>query len=273
MFETRLKVLLAAFTIGLLIILVRLADLQIVHADYYRERAERSLVLKPKRLPFVRGRILDRHGEVLVADEPCWDLTIDFTAIAPEFGQQENEDAIKRLLSLWRRSGHAPRGVSLGALAVSLSNELEDMWRDIDAFAVQHWYASDVSSYERCRAIFDRVDRVRRAVARRRGFDAPVAEENTAHTLMSALNAEQQIAARERFARYPWIRVERSSTRRFAYDTTSLAHILGRTGRVTAADIEKDSFADDPFARYRGDEDRGISGVEWAGESLLRAGL
>jgi len=39
---------------------------------------------------------------------------------------------------------------------------------------------------------------------------------------------------------------------------------------VTAADIENDPAADDPFACYRGDEDRGISGVEWAGESVLR---
>ncbi len=270
MFETRLKALLTAFIIGLLIILVRLAELQIVHADYYRARAERALILQPRRLPFVRGRILDRHGEVLVADEPCWDLAIEFTAIAAEFGQDEDEDATKRLLSLWRRSGHAPRGVSSSALAASLRNELEDMWRDIDAFALQHWYASDMSSYERCRAIFDRVDRVRRAVARRRGFDAPVAEERGAHPLMPALDAEQQIAARERFARYPWIHIERSSTRRYAYDTTAMAHILGRTGRVTVTDIEDDPDADDPFARYRGDEDRGISGVEWAGESFLR---
>jgi len=269
-FETRLKALLTAFTIGLLIIVVRLAELQIVHADYYREQAERSLILEPKPLPFVRGRILDRHGEILVADEPCWDLTIDFTAIAAEFGQDEGRDAAKRLLSLWRRSGHAPDGVSTTALAASLRNELADMWRDIDAFGLQYWYASDMSSYERCRTIFDRVDRVRQAVARRRGFDAPVAEESTAHTLMPALDAEQQIAARERFARYPWIRVERSSTRQYAADTTSMAHLLGRTGRVTAADIESDPEAEDPFACYRGDEDRGISGVEWVGESLLR---
>ena len=49
-----------------------------------------------------------------------------------------------------------------------------------------------------------------------------------------------------------------------------MAHVLGRTGRVSAEHIAEDPNADDPFARYRADEDRGITGAERAAESLLR---
>jgi len=267
-FETRLKVLLVAFTLGLMIIVVRLADLQVVHAGYYSQRAARSLVLAPKTLPFVRGRIVDRCGEVLVADEPCWDLTIDFEAIAADIGH--DAEALHRLVRLWRRSGRAPHDVPTELLADSLRVELGRMWDAIDAFLLRHWYRADMSSRERCRAIYERVRKIREAVARRRGFDAAVREERTAHTLMPALDAAQQIAARERFDRYPWIRIERSSTRRYALGTESMAHLLGRTGRVSPDDIKNDPKAQDPFARYRGEEDRGISGVERLAERVLR---
>lgn len=268
MFDSRLRILLGGFSLALLVIVVRLTELQVVHADQYRAAAERSLLLKPKWLPFVRGRILDRTGEVLVADEPCWDLMIDFDAIA--VGVAQDPSSAADLLSLWQRSGQAPRGVSRGSLMASLENELRDMWRDLDAFAQRHWYATDRSSQDQCRAVFDRVRGIRMAVARRRGFDAPVAEEKVAHTLMPALDAEQQIAARESFLRYPWIRVERSKVRRFVPNTVSLAHVLGRTARVSADDIAQDLNAEDPFGRYHADETRGATGVEWSGEARLR---
>lgn len=268
MFESRLKFLLIAFTAGLLIILVRLTDLQIVHASYYRQRAERSLILRPKPLPFVRGRIVDRRGEVLVADEPCWDLTIDYDAIAADIGN--DKQALGRLAREWRQAGAVPRGLTGAALTASLKNELADMWGDIDSFLLQHWYRAEQSSRERCRDIYERVSGIREAVARRRGFDAAVHEEKVAHTLMPALDAQQQIAARERFERYPWIRVERSSVRRYAQGTEAMAHLLGRTGRVSPDDIENDPNAEDPFASYEGDEDLGVSGVERLAEPILR---
>lgn len=268
MFDVRLKILLGGFTLALLVIAVRLTELQVVKADYYRHEAERSLLLQPRRLPFVRGRILDRRGEVLVSDQPCWDLTIDFDAIA--VGIAHDPQSAENLMALWRRSGRAPRGVSRGALLASLENEIHDMWGDLDAFAQRHWYHTHESSRDRCQTLYERVHGIREAVARRRGFDAPVAEEREHHTLMPALNGEQQIAARERFLRYPWIQIERSSVRRYAPDTSSLAHVLGRTTRVSAEDIASDPNQEDPFGAYRADETRGVTGVEFTAEAQLR---
>ncbi len=66
-FDRRLKVLLVLFSLAGLVIVGRLVHLQVIDASYYRNRAEQSLQLKPISLPFIRGNIFDRTGEVLVA--------------------------------------------------------------------------------------------------------------------------------------------------------------------------------------------------------------
>ena len=129
---------------------------------------------------------------------------------------------------------------------------------------------SVVDLQERARDIYDRVQRIHRAVYRRRGFDSPVAEERRYHAIISGLDASSRIAAREVFQYYPWIRVEPASRRTFRWDAAPFAHVLGRLGRVDAKVVADDPAADDPFAKYLGDELLGVSGVEFAGEARLR---
>lgn len=268
MFERRLRVLLFAFAATIVVIVVRLAELQIVRADYYRQRAERSLVLRPKSLPFVRGSILDRTGEVLVADQPCWDLKIDFDAIAADTGA--NEGASKRLLRSWRRAHPVESGADHEDASQLLRVVLDTMWSDIARVAPDATPISSSDLRERASRIHERISAIRAIVAKRRGFDAPVAEEREPHTILSRLDADRQIAARESLSRYPWLHVERSFVRRFTPGAKVFAHLLGRTGRVGAEDLERDPQPDDPFVRYRADETCGRSGVEWMSESTLR---
>ena len=55
--------------------LLRLYNLQIVHGDYYRERAvNQRLRILP--IPAPRGTILDRHGRVLVDSHPIYDVVL-----------------------------------------------------------------------------------------------------------------------------------------------------------------------------------------------------
>jgi cell division protein FtsI/penicillin-binding protein 2 len=60
-FERRLKVLLGVLGFVMLVILVRLVELQLVHGSYYRQQTARNLLRNPVTLPFVRGSILDRQ--------------------------------------------------------------------------------------------------------------------------------------------------------------------------------------------------------------------
>ncbi|MCH7704490.1 MAG: hypothetical protein IIB61_05210, partial [Planctomycetes bacterium] len=81
MFERRLKATLSLLAFALAIIVGRLVHLQIVRAEFYRDRTSQMMLREPIVLPFVRGRVLDRTGEILVSDEPCWDLCVDYGVI------------------------------------------------------------------------------------------------------------------------------------------------------------------------------------------------
>ena len=271
MFEKRLRVLLGVLALGALVLLGRLGQLQIVHADYYRQRTERSLILTPTQLPFVRGSIRDRNGEVLVSDEPCWDLTIDYGVIAA--ASEEAPSAILREIKRWKRVGRYPfvKTDPDEQVQATIHEEIAAMWEELSALTARSPQPQSAFVLRmRAREIYDRIAGIRAAVAVRRGFDAPVAEEGQPHAVLTGLDADQQITAREMFVRYPWVHVEASSTRRFAVDAEPFAHVLGRMGRIDPDDVASDPEANDPFAEYRADERLGISGVEYAAERMLR---
>jgi cell division protein FtsI/penicillin-binding protein 2 len=57
------------------ICVVRLYNLQIVHSDYYHERAINQR-LRTLPIPAPRGTILDRNGKVLVDSRPVYDVVL-----------------------------------------------------------------------------------------------------------------------------------------------------------------------------------------------------
>ncbi len=274
MFEGRLKFLLFAAGLATLVIVGRLFEMQVVHAGYYRARAERTLVLRPQALPFIRGSILDRTGEPLVSDEACWDITIDYEVLKAQ--SDEDVAGMSRQLRRWYRSGRwDPPGsltteVSDEQLVEAFRDDLGRMWVDVASVPDDGFSVTVEDLHERARGICERIGRVRRVVWKRRGFESPVAEERVPHAVVSGLTGGEQIAGRERLARYPWVHIEPSSVRAFTYDAEAFAHVLGRVGRVDAETIAGDPNADDPFAKYKGNETHGITGVEFAAESWLR---
>jgi penicillin-binding protein 2 len=268
MLERRLRILLIGFGFAGVALVARLVQLQVVHGEQYRAAAERTLVVAPNPTPFVRGRILDRSGEVLVADRACWDLKIDFAAIAAE--QAGRDDALRAMIRRLKRERRYPDLHTKDELAAAFRADCRAMWGDLAWFNVASTAGPVQDFREPARQIYEKVLRIRRSVAKRRGFDAPVAEESMAHPLICGLSHEQQIRAREIFEGYSWIRIEPSSSREFAGDTEPMAHILGRVAKVDADVLEDDPNWDNPFARYQADDIVGTSGAEWLAESILR---
>ncbi|MFQ5590980.1 MAG: penicillin-binding transpeptidase domain-containing protein [Phycisphaerae bacterium] len=267
MFERRLRILLLLLGLVAIIITGRLVELQIVHGEQYRRSAERALLLRPQQLPFIRGRILDRTEAVLVSDEPCWDLKIDFRVIEAEVG--DDPSALRRAMRRWRRSHRSRAGDAENERLFRA--EVTAMWQLMaDAFARPASGATVPDLLRRAREVYDRVQRIHEAVAERRGFDSPVAEEREAHAIISGLNASERILACEVFRKYPWVRVEPAARRTFRGDATPLAHVLGRMGRVDARTVAEDPNSEDPFSSYAADELLGVSGVELAAEQRLR---
>jgi len=262
-FERRLRWLLGGFAVASLAIVTRLVQLQVVQGAYYQRRAAQALVLEPRQLPTVRGRILDRNGEVLVRDEPSWNVNVDYPALAA--AANPSDEVIERALARWRRRY---AGIPPEDRVPALRAELAETWLRISHLAGGRIGVTELE--DRAREVYERIQRIRRAVAARRGFDSPVAEETQAHPVLFDLSGEEQIAAREVLGDFPWAVVEASAARRIVGAAEPLAHVLGRLGPVDAESVERDPNADDPFARYLAGERLGISGVEHLAERRLR---
>jgi len=266
MFDRRLIALLFVMAMAVCAIAARLVQLQVVDGAYYQAQAAESFLQRPEALPFVRGRIRDRTGELLVRNEPCWDVKVDYAVLAAD--ASEDPQGKKDALRAWRKrySGGTTTDVDS-----AFSADVEAMWRAMAYLATGAERAVSVDDL-RARAveIHGRVRRIHAAVARRRGFEGPVAEEQIAHTILPRLDANRQIEAREALAKFPWVSIEPAQARIFAENAEPFGHVLGRVGRVDATAVASDLNADDPFAAYRADETLGISGVEFVAERQLR---
>jgi cell division protein FtsI (penicillin-binding protein 3) len=62
--QVRSKVVLAVLMLGFLVVLIRAFVLQLVNADHWQGLAERRFE-RPREIPAVRGRVLDRNGDVI----------------------------------------------------------------------------------------------------------------------------------------------------------------------------------------------------------------
>ena len=268
MFERRLQVLILLFAAPVLLIIGRLAQLQIVQGSHYQKAAMRAVTLTPRTLPFVRGNILDRTGTILVRDEPCWDVRVDYKLLAADNG---DKDAIQLYIKRYSRNKRYAEADTPGTVENAFHAEIESMWDLVAQFAQATESVSAHALRERGKAIHGRIKRIRRIVKARRGFDAPVAEEYVPHAILRGLSAERQIAAREELEQlFPWVHVVSASRRHILGDAVPFAHVVGRLGSVDATHVEEDPNADDPIAKYRADERLGITGVEHVVEQRLR---
>ncbi len=64
-----------AVSLAFFVLVVRLYQLQILHGDEYKERADENFV-KELRVPADRGFILDRNRQILVDSRPSYDVTL-----------------------------------------------------------------------------------------------------------------------------------------------------------------------------------------------------
>jgi len=261
-FKLRLTYLLGCFALAGVAIAARLTQLQVFEASHYRAEADAVIKRRPQTLPFVRGRILDRTGTILAADEPTWDVRVDYGIIAA--GQNPDESAVRpylRSVRTWPRF----QGAADDQIIAALKSDVQRTWRELAAFEG----VSPGEIEQRRAQIHARVQRIRDIVADYWQFDRPVREEREAHPLIAGLPESRQIEARQAFAEFSWVEV-RSSSQRVQPGGAALTHLLGRTAAVDRDTLRDDPDFADPFARYLPDEVHGITGVEWLEERRLR---
>lgn len=73
--KSRIRQLGLGGTLLLTLLGARLYDLQVTEAEYFRQKATQNTIVLEER-PATRGRILDRHGEILVSNAPQFELVV-----------------------------------------------------------------------------------------------------------------------------------------------------------------------------------------------------
>jgi len=242
------------------VLILRLADIQIVHAEQYEELAAR-LLSRPVRYPRApRGSILDRNGRLLVSDEPAFDICVHYAVLTGQ--SQAYLHALARQL---RKLGEYPQAAGLEEIVSQLRLRIADMWQELSRLS-----GRPVSDFvERGERIRQQVAQIRAAVARRTGRDQAVAEERTFHPVLENADRQTTLNTRLKLGDLPWVAIMPGATR-VAYDADAVVHLIGRVGPVGPEHLEEDPLSGDELRELRPGETCGISGVERLAETALR---
>ena len=251
-FERRVRGFLLVLAAAGLLGVARLIQLQWAQADDLTRQAEHLLLRPSQSLPFVRGRILDRNGLVLVSDEPSWDICVHYRVLAAD------PDYILALAyRRCREQGLAVRQNDATAQAAirradhAIRRQINDTWRH-----AAHVCGEPVETLlERRDAICRRVRRIRRLVAERTGVEQRVYEETIAHPIVEGLARHVMDTALDPLRDGAARRCGAIRTRAVERATTLLLlrlryHILTRRGAdetpLLAEDCQLAAFAGSP---------------------------
>ncbi|MBK9129013.1 MAG: hypothetical protein IPM13_14600 [Phycisphaerales bacterium] len=241
------------------IVAARLAYIQVAQAAMYREISDRLLAPSTEYLAAPRGSVRDRHGAVLLRDEPTFDVCLHYAVLVGR------EEYLLSLAAQLRRRGEFPPTMPLREIADELRTRIESMWlrlSQLTGLPVSH--LSD-----RATRIRERVERIRAGVVERIPSVRRVVEEDRTHAIVEDVAADLAAAIRIELRDCPWLTVE-PGARRVAIDAPEVTHLLGRLGAADLDRIAEDVFRDDELRRLRPGDRCGISGVERLGEDVLR---
>ncbi|MBI5863942.1 MAG: hypothetical protein HZB38_05450 [Planctomycetes bacterium] len=260
MFRQRIRWFAIGMTLLAGVIVARLLHIQMVLAADYRAISDRLLSRDARTIPAPRGDIVDRTGRVLVSDEPAWDISIKYDILA---GRSEYLVGLARQ---WKAQGLRPKNRPERELVNELRMEVARSWQRLSELSGD----SIADFVDRGEAVLQRVERIRENILRRSGVVRRLREEGAYHPIVYGIDDELALKVRlELEQNCPWIAVVPGS-RRIAQDVDSLVHVLGRMGAASREQIAADPLADDEDRALRPGETCGVSGVEYAAESLLR---
>jgi penicillin-binding protein 2 len=229
--DHRLRLLALGVLAGMGVLLAGLWWVQIVRSRHYVENL-RNQSFRTVRLPAIRGKIFDRHGNPLVENRPTYNINLYLDELRPLF--QQEYKAVRGTRKLTRDEiamlGRETRYRVVNNAVQNLSATLrEPIHMDARAFH-QH--------YEQRLAL-------------------PLA-------VLADLNMEQIAAFQERYARAPGLDLEVLPIRVYPKGATA-AHVLGFLKRDdTSMEGEDASF------NYRLPDYKGVVGVEATFDSQLR---
>lgn len=265
MYKRRLKIFMGLVAAGLLVLVARLAHLQIVRGQDFRHEIDRAM-RNTELLPALRGRIMDRNGRILAIDQPCFDFCLDYRFITSDpdwvarqkrrIARAEKVDA-DEAAEIYQR-----RRMATWRTAVEASGSLADV-------------------EESAQTIVRRVRRVLKIVLdyrRRHNMDTEgfhIALEHEFHPVVTALDERRAVAIKRRIGRTVGAVVRPSHRRWYPYEDLA-CHLVGLTGEVSPEDQKTRNLPDDApwleqmLTNYLDGDPIGRRGVEKLCEPVLR---
>lgn len=290
MFVRRLVFLFLVLSAVALLIVARLAQLQLVQADKWQAQAE-SLVKRHLPIETTRGTILDRYGRVLAQDRACFDVAIDYRAMNLDDKWIRNL-AVQQML----KAGVKERRQRLEQLPnekLRIAEQIENIPQML-AGLCNVPVEEIVSSYQLIR---ERMDALRQSRWTNGRYDKNLDKENlaeglvdpdrtidlkearSAHTLIHPLADVDAFRLKKELDNYPGLEVVDAKRRVYPYGAVG-AHIIGVMRRVNREEyknklphFDRGNLIDDEPGNLKGylpGDELGALGMELLAEDQLR---
>ncbi len=302
MFETRLKVVLALLLVVLAILGLRAAQLQIVQAGDWRQKADEAM-RRSRLTDTIRGTVYDVKGRVLAIDAGCFDACIDYRAIVPDpdpiwvrnqaaarireqYGAawagmdaadkrrirtEMFQGVLRDIKLMWEMlatlPGQTPQSIAQTRAAIINKVEMRkrNVWyRSYEKALKEHEKSGPAPWYERWVRGEDG------DVPQLEQFEVTVGEEISTHVVIPAVSTDVQNLLAKDLSKYPGLVIRPGIHRQYPYGNTG-SHLMGRLARVDRSDIDADPFVGhDDLRRYLPSDMIGRGGFEGLGERILR---
>jgi penicillin-binding protein 2 len=261
MFNKRLFIFMLLVGCAAAAVVVRLAQMQLVHGGAYAHQAEESLKVT-RWLATHRGEILDRRGRILAVDQPCFEFTLRYEALLTSWAQRQARQLMDQ------------QGVSADEAQESVGQQLEaaqerllrDHWLTQQARAIVHrqWPELTGRARDQRRAevlaglperidwtlnraaetvgigraeLDEEIDRIVQHIWRVRAIvKMRVAEEESPHGIIHALDEVTSVALLSQLSDMLGADVA-PSTRRWYPCGPTASHVIGLMGRVASQDV------------------------------------
>jgi penicillin-binding protein 2 len=207
-FHRRLLLLLAVFAIVSLLLATQLARLAIVEGADHARQTE-TFLRRRTFLPFVRGRVLDRNGQVLAEDRASWDVQVEYAMIAGRWAAEKARlEARKELgVNAWVRLSRDQRAAEAERRLAGWNAKAEAIYAEIcsaggiDRAELERRFDEiRLRVGQRVEAYRERLRKVEEAKALARGEtpepvpeDETISEQEEPHTILADVDDDTKV--------------------------------------------------------------------------------
>jgi penicillin-binding protein 2 len=256
--DPQLRLVAGMLVAGLFILLAGLWWVQVVSAREYQGHLE-TQSYRTVRLPAMRGKILDREGRVLAENRPSYNLSLYLDDLRKQF---------KAAYDVEYAGATNARARFIAAQEKQIGRPLTKAERKRFAFTTGQM--EQLRAQGRYRVATTVLSQVGRKLGQPLALNPAKFERDyetrlaMPYTVVHDASPEQVARFEEQFTGVPGADVDLQPVRSYPLGTTA-SHLLGYLQRDDAS-----QEGEDPDFNYRLPDYRGVTGIEWGFDSLLR---